>query len=87
MASYAELKLPSDAMTMPLDQLESEMLSRPAAERSRLLERLIASLGEDAEIRRAWQVEAERRDAEISRAGGTASDGPQAVEKLRARLR
>ena len=41
------------------------MLKLPAAARSHLLDRLIASLGTDAEIQDAWTLEAERRDAEV----------------------
>ncbi len=52
-------------MSIPLDTLEAEVLKLPAGARSHLLDRLIASLGTDAEIEEAWALEAERRDAEV----------------------
>jgi putative addiction module component (TIGR02574 family) len=52
-------------MPMQLDALETEVLKLSPAERSHLLDRLVASLEADSEIADAWALEAERRDAEI----------------------
>ena len=52
-------------MSIPLDTLEAEVLKLPAGARSRLLDRLIASLEADADIEEAWAFESERRDAEV----------------------
>ncbi|MEY3665239.1 MAG: hypothetical protein RLZZ153_1421, partial [Pseudomonadota bacterium] len=45
-------------MTTRLDVLEAEALILTAADRSYLLERLIASLDADPEVERAWTEEA-----------------------------
>ncbi len=52
-------------MTMTLDAIETEVMSLNTEDRSHLLDRLIASLEDDAEILAAWDAEAERRDAEV----------------------
>ena len=57
-------------MSIPLDTLEAEVLKLPAGARSRLLDRLIASLEADAGIEEAWALEAERRDAEVDEGKG-----------------
>jgi len=74
-------------MPTSIEVLEAEVLSLSAAERSRLLERLIASLDADPEIQEAWVQEAERRDAEIDSGAVTLVPGEQALSRLRAGLR
>ena len=41
-----------------IEQLEAEILNLPAADRSRIAERLLTSLEEDDEIMAAWVEEA-----------------------------
>ena len=48
-----------------LEVLEAEVLQLAPAERSHLLERLIASLDSDPEVEEAWEREADRREAEL----------------------
>jgi putative addiction module component (TIGR02574 family) len=74
-------------MSIPLDTLEAEVLKLPAGARSHLLDRLIASLGTDAEIDEAWALEAERRDAEVDEGKVTAVPGNELLDRLRAGLR
>jgi hypothetical protein len=74
-------------MTMPIEVLEAEALSLPAADRSRLVDRLMASLAHDPEWEQAWSEEADAREARI--AGGQAQwvDGQGAIARVRARLK
>lgn len=46
---------------MTIDQLEAEALKLPQEQRTRLAQRLLASLDEDAALVGAWYDEAERR--------------------------
>ena len=73
-------------MTTNLEVLEAEALKLAPADRSHLLERLIASLDTDPEVEAAWEVEADRREAAL--ASGSVADVPaqEAVSRLRARL-
>jgi putative addiction module component (TIGR02574 family) len=73
-------------MSTSIEVLEAEVLSLPTAERSRLLERLIASLDADPEIAEAWVREAERRDAEIDSGAVSLVPGEQVLARLRADL-
>lgn len=52
-------------MSSKVEALEAEALRLSAAERARLVERLIASLDIDPEVEEAWAAEVERRNAEI----------------------
>ncbi len=74
-------------MTMTLDALESEVLNLPAAARSHLMNRLIASLDADPDIQAEWEAEAGRRDAEIASGQAKLIAGEEAVARLRAQLR
>lgn len=73
-------------MTTTIETLEAEVLKLAPSERSRLLERLIISLDEDAEVEEAWAKEADRRQAELDSGVVTAVPGDQMMERLRARL-
>jgi Putative addiction module component len=50
-------------MTTHLEALEAEALKLAPADRSRLLERLIASLDVDPDVEQAWELEADRRES------------------------
>jgi hypothetical protein len=53
-----------DAMATPVHDLEAEVLSLPAEDRARQLERLLASLEPQSPAQRAWLQVAQRRQAE-----------------------
>ena len=73
-------------MTTPVDDLTAEVLELPAQERAKLLELLIASLDPQPETQKAWAAVALQR-REAVRSGQVAMvDGPQALERVRARL-
>jgi len=74
-------------MSIPLEVLEAEVLSLPPAERSRLLDRLLASLDPDLEWQEAWAKEAERREAEITAGRAAWLPGEEVVARLRAQLK
>lgn len=74
-------------MARPVEDLEAEVLGLSVAERSRLLERLIASLDADPGIRAAWVNEAQRRDDQIRNGSTVPVSGEDALNRIRARLR
>lgn len=74
-------------MSMPIEVLEAEVLNLPSAERSRLLDRLIASLDTDPAIEDAWKQEARRRDEEIDSGSVKSRFGSEVLAELRAGLR
>jgi putative addiction module component (TIGR02574 family) len=69
-----------------LEILEAEVLQLAPADRTHLLERLIASLDSDPEVEEAWEREADRREAELESGSIAAVPGPEAMARLRARL-
>ena len=74
-------------MTTPIDVLEAEALSLPQADRSRLVDRLLASLGHDPEWEEDWSAEADRRETRITDGQAQWVDGPEAVARVRAALK
>lgn len=74
-------------MSSTVEVLEAEALQLSAAERARLVERLIASLDIDPEVEEAWAVEVERRNAEIESGAVSLISGPEALAKLKAEFR
>jgi putative addiction module component (TIGR02574 family) len=74
-------------MSSTVEALEAEALQLSAAERARLVERLIASLDIDPEIEEAWAAEVERRNAEIESGAVALVSGPEALAKLKAEFR
>ncbi len=52
-------------MAATFEALQAEVLRLPQGQRARLLERLMASLDQDADMEAAWDAEAARRDEEI----------------------
>lgn len=73
-------------MTTTFEALEAEALKLAPAERSRLLERLIASLDVDTEVEEAWAQEADRREAALDCGAVAEVAGHEALQRLRARL-
>lgn len=74
-------------MSIPVEVLEVEVLSLPPAERSRLLDRLLASLDPDPEWEEAWAQEADRREAEIAAGRSAWLPGEEVVDRLRAKVK
>ncbi len=74
-------------MPIPVDVIEAEALSLPQEQRSRLVDRLLASLGHDAEWEEAWSIEADRREALIASGQAKWVDGVDAVARIRASLK
>jgi len=73
-------------MSFPVEDLESQALSLPAADRARLLERLIASFEPKSSAQAAWLELAQRRREDV-RAGRVALvPGDEAVARVRARI-
>ena len=73
-------------MSIPVEVLEIEVLNLAPAERSRLLDRLLASLDPDPEWEEAWAKEVDRREAEMAAGRATWLPGEEVVARLRANL-
>lgn len=73
-------------MSFTPDELTEAALRLPASLRAELAERLIASLGDDAEIDAAWADELDRRDAELERDPDRARPAADVFRRVRARL-
>ena len=74
-------------MSIPVEVLEVEVLNLPPAVRSRLLDRLLASLDPDTEWEQAWAQEVDRREGEIAARSVTWLPGEEVVARLRAKLK
>lgn len=74
-------------MSSTVEALEAEALQLSAAERARLVERLIASLDIDPAVEEAWAAEFERRNAEIESGAVPLISGPEALANLKAEFR
>ena len=66
-----------------LETVEAEALQLSAAERARLVERLIASLDVDPDVEDAWAAEVERRNAEFTQGKVTLLPGAESLAKLK----
>lgn len=75
------------SMALTLETLEAEVLQLSAAERARLVEKLIASLDMDPAVEEAWAAEVERRHAEIESGAVSLLPGPEALARLKADFR
>jgi len=73
-------------MNTSLEVLEAEALKLAPADRSHLLERLIASLDVDPEVEEAWELEADRREASLESGAMVEVPGNEAMNRLRSRL-
>ena len=73
-------------MSTNLEVLEAEVLQLAPADRSRLFERLIASIDTDSAVEQAWELEADRRESELESGLAVTVPGQQAIVRLRARL-
>ena len=73
-------------MTLPLEALQSEVLRLPAADRRRLLDRVIASLDEDAARHAAWDQLAAQREAAAAADPSLYSTLNEALAQVRTEL-
>lgn len=71
-------------MASTIEIIEAEALQLSAAERARLIERLIASLDVDPGVEEAWAAEVERRNGEVESGKISLLPGPEAIAKLKA---
>jgi hypothetical protein len=69
-----------------LEVLEAEALKLAPADRSHLLERLVASLDSDPDVEQAWALVADQREAELASGAQNAVLGHEAMARLQARL-
>jgi putative addiction module component (TIGR02574 family) len=70
-------------MSMNLEALEAQAMQLSAAERARLVERLIASLDSDPAVEEAWAAEVERRIAEVENGSVALLPGAVALARLK----
>ncbi len=73
-------------MSIPVYELEAEILGLPPEERAQLLERLIESFEPESRVRDAWVALALRREAEVKSGKVDLVAGPEAVGRVRARI-
>lgn len=73
-------------MSTTLEVLQAQVLSLSKEDRSRLLERLVASLDVDAETEEEWEAVAAERDAELESGAVTGIPLEDAMARLRARF-
>lgn len=73
-------------MSTTLEMLEAEALKLSPSDRSRLAERLVASLDEDEEIEAAWDALADTREATISASSAMARPFEDVISRLEARF-
>ena len=73
-------------MVTPLHELEAQVLGLGAAERARLLGRLIQSIEPDTKAEKAWVAEALRREADVKAAMPKVVPRSEALERVRARV-
>jgi len=71
-------------MASSIEIIEAEALRLSAAERARLIERLIASLDVDPGVEEAWAAEVERRNGEVESGKVSLVSGPEATVKMKA---
>jgi Putative addiction module component len=73
-------------MNTRLEILVAQALQLSLADKSHLLERLIASLDADEEYAKAWEAVADQREADIASGRAHWVDGDEALLRLRASL-
>ena len=73
-------------MSRPLEALAEEVLQLPTEARSRLLDKVVASLDADRARDAAWDALAAKRDAEIERGARVVIPGPAVLARLRGEL-
>jgi len=74
------------AMSNTLESLQAQVAGLSVADRSRLLEHLIASLDVDHDLEAAWEAVADLREAEAASGRSTAVALGDALARLEARF-
>lgn len=74
-------------MAIPLETLESEVLRLSTEHRQRLLDRVVASLDEDAARDAAWNAVAAEREAQAEEDPRLLVPLAEALDRLRAELK
>ena len=74
-------------MSKPVELLEAEVLNLPLDQRSRLLDRLLASLDRDPGWEQDWLAEVDRREAAIAAGGSAWQPGEDVLARLQATLK
>ena len=87
-ASYEQRNLMplESSVPRPIEALAEEVLHLPTEARSKLLDRVVASLDADRARDQAWDALAARRDAEIESGASVAVSGPCVLAARRAEL-
>ena len=73
-------------MPRPIEALAEEVLQLPTEARSKLLDRVVASLDADRKRDEAWDALAARRDAQIESGESAMASGLEVVARLHAEL-
>ena len=73
-------------MSTPLVALQAEVSRLSPADRSRLLEHLIASLEVDDEVEAAWETVADEREADVAAGKVRPIPFEEAIARLEARF-
>ena len=73
-------------MSIPVSELEAEVLGLPPEDRARLLKRLIESFEPESRVRDAWVALALRREVEVKLGKIAMVPGPEAAARVRARI-
>ena len=73
-------------MSDTLEVLQAKVMSLSKEDRSRLLERLVASLDADADAEEGWEQLAAQREAELESGAVVGVPHEEAIAQLRARL-
>ncbi|MDO8318915.1 addiction module protein [Rhodoferax sp.] len=73
-------------MTTPVDELAIEVLDLPAKDRAKILEMLISSFEPKSQAQQAWTKLALRRRNEVRDGQVAMLPGPEAVQRVRARI-
>ena len=74
-------------MSSQLEIVEGQALKLTPEERSRLADRLIASIFEDHEIEDAWEAEVERRVQEIESGRSVLIPAAESIARARATIK
>ena len=73
-------------MSIPVHDLEAQVLGLPPEDRARLLERLIASFEPKSESQRAWMLLALRRQDDVRSGRVAMVPGDEALARVRSIL-
>lgn len=74
-------------MPLTVEAIEAEALGLSAADRARLVEKLISSLEIDPAVEEAWAAEVERRNAELESGAVSPVPGPEALARLKSEFK